>query len=95
MTRGVYAHAFDSIVEHLHPMVGKAEDDDTYRLGRQHTRRGTTAVPAALPAVEERGLRSRRAAVVTASYGGVDAVLHPKPPRTSPSTGSASPTTRT
>lgn len=29
--RGVYAHAVDSVVEHLHPMVGKAEWDDTYR----------------------------------------------------------------
>lgn len=37
MFRGVYAHAFDSIVEHLHPMVGKAEDDATYRKGRSRT----------------------------------------------------------
>jgi glycosyltransferase involved in cell wall biosynthesis len=36
--RGVYAHAFDSIVEHLHPNVNKADDDDTYRLGRSRTR---------------------------------------------------------
>lgn len=38
MARGVYAHAFDAIVEHLHPMVDKAPDDATYRLGRRHTR---------------------------------------------------------
>lgn len=38
MKRGVYAHAFDSIVEHLHPLVKKAEDDSTYRLGRSRTR---------------------------------------------------------
>jgi len=37
MWRGRYAHAFDSIVEHLHPNVGRAEDDDTYRLGRART----------------------------------------------------------
>lgn len=40
MARGVYAHAFDSIVEHLHPLVDKAPDDDTYRLGRSQTRVG-------------------------------------------------------
>jgi glycosyltransferase involved in cell wall biosynthesis len=38
--RGVYAHAFDSIVEHLHPMVNKAADDDTYRLGRRWSPNG-------------------------------------------------------
>jgi glycosyltransferase involved in cell wall biosynthesis len=38
MARGVYAHAFDAIVEHRHYLVGKAEDDDTYRLGRSRTR---------------------------------------------------------
>jgi glycosyltransferase involved in cell wall biosynthesis len=40
MARGAYAHAFDSLVEHHHPMVGKAPDDDTYRLGRQRTKQG-------------------------------------------------------
>jgi len=39
MARGVYVHAFDAIVEHLHPMVGKAEDDATYRQGRSATAR--------------------------------------------------------
>ena len=29
--RGVYAHAPDAIVEHLHPSAGKAEWDDSYR----------------------------------------------------------------
>lgn len=38
MHRGRYAHAFDSIVEHLHPLVKKAPDDATYRRGRAHTR---------------------------------------------------------
>lgn len=38
--RGVYAHAFDSHVEHLHYLWGKGEDDDTYRLGRSRTRKG-------------------------------------------------------
>lgn len=32
--RGVLAFATGSVVEHLHPHFGKAEDDDTYRLGR-------------------------------------------------------------
>jgi hypothetical protein len=41
MARGAYAHAFDSIVKHFHPIVGGlAEDDDTYRLGRSQTRLG-------------------------------------------------------
>jgi GT2 family glycosyltransferase len=34
--RGVWAFAAHSKVEHLHPMWGLAEDDDTYRLGRVH-----------------------------------------------------------
>lgn len=38
MARGVYAHAFDSLVEHLHPLIGLAADDETYRLGRAGTR---------------------------------------------------------
>ena len=38
MARGRYVHAFDSIVEHLHPLVGKAQDDATYQRGRVHTR---------------------------------------------------------
>lgn len=36
--RGRYAHAFGSIVEHLHPIAGKAPMDDTYRRGQEHTR---------------------------------------------------------
>jgi hypothetical protein len=36
--RGVYAHAGDSIVEHLHPYHGKAERDQTYALGEQRRR---------------------------------------------------------
>ena len=36
--RGVYAHAVDSIVEHLHPMAGKAEWDDTYRAMNRRMR---------------------------------------------------------
>lgn len=31
--RGVWAPSLSSIVEHLHPYWGKADDDDTYRLG--------------------------------------------------------------
>lgn len=37
MSRGVYAHAFDSLVEHLHPLVNKAPDDTTYQTGRART----------------------------------------------------------
>jgi hypothetical protein len=32
--RGTYAHAFEAIVEHLHPNWGKSEDDATYRRGQ-------------------------------------------------------------
>lgn len=38
--RGVYAHAYDSIVEHLHPDFGKAPQDDTYAWGRNDTAGG-------------------------------------------------------
>lgn len=31
--RGVFAFARDSVVEHLHPAFGKAENDDTYLIG--------------------------------------------------------------
>ena len=31
--RGVAAHAPDCIIEHVHPDWGKAEEDDTYRVG--------------------------------------------------------------
>ena len=34
--RNAIAFATDSIVEHLHPMVGKADDDATYQLGRMN-----------------------------------------------------------
>lgn len=33
--RQVYAHAHDSLVEHLHPYGGKARTDATYRIGRE------------------------------------------------------------
>jgi glycosyltransferase involved in cell wall biosynthesis len=42
--RGAYAHAFDSLVQHCHPIVGpmagEVPDDDTYRLGRSRTKQG-------------------------------------------------------
>lgn len=73
--RGVYVHAPDSIVAHLRPK-NRADEDEVYRLGRQHSAQGKRLFtvrrklwlnpqPAAPP----------RAVVVTASYGGVDAVL--------------------
>ena len=34
--RGVWAPALASIVEHLHPLFGKAESDSVYRLGQSH-----------------------------------------------------------
>lgn len=37
--RGVFTAATDSHVEHLHPFFGKADDDDTYRLGTQRKAR--------------------------------------------------------
>jgi glycosyltransferase involved in cell wall biosynthesis len=89
MARGTYAHAFDSIVEHLHPMVGKAPDDATYRLGRERTRESrrlflarrrlwmSTAKPTHRPA-------SARTVVVTACYGGVDTVLRRQAPQDIP-----------
>ena len=44
MARGAYAHAHDSIVEHLHPIVGNRpgnlDYDEIYRLGRSQTRVG-------------------------------------------------------
>ncbi len=36
--RGVYMHAADAVVEHLHPMAGKADWDDTYRAMRVRMR---------------------------------------------------------
>lgn len=34
-SRGVYAHAHQALVEHLHPYARTAPDDPIYRLGRQ------------------------------------------------------------
>lgn len=81
--RGVYVHAFDSIVEHLHPMRGKSEDDDTYRLGRKFSQAGRQLFRKRSPlwANHERVRAAMvpappKAVVVTASYGGYDATLH-------------------
>jgi hypothetical protein len=38
--RGVFAHAPDSIVEHLHPLAGKAPMDDLYAATRRRMRQG-------------------------------------------------------
>lgn len=38
--RGAYAHAHDSLVEHLHPMVGKAPMDELYAGQRHRMRSG-------------------------------------------------------
>jgi hypothetical protein len=34
--RGQWAHAASSIVEHLHPLWGKADSDEVYALGQSH-----------------------------------------------------------
>jgi len=34
--RGVWQAALGSIVEHMHPMFGKAADDDVYTAGQAH-----------------------------------------------------------
>lgn len=36
MSRGTYAHAYYSMVEHLHPNWAKGKDDETYRRGLAH-----------------------------------------------------------
>lgn len=38
--RGVYAHAFDSVVEHLHWLWGKGDKDATYLRGQETSRQG-------------------------------------------------------
>jgi hypothetical protein len=88
MARGVYVHAFDSIVEHLHPMVGKAPDDNTYRLGRVGTRDGKRLFLGRrrlwAAGALDRPATPARAVVVTASYGGVDATLRRPVPQDIP-----------
>lgn len=37
MRRGAYAHAYDSVVEHVHMLRDRSLDDETYRHGREHT----------------------------------------------------------
>jgi hypothetical protein len=37
--RGVWAPALASVVEHLHPLWGKAEVDDTYVRGQRYAGR--------------------------------------------------------
>ena len=34
--RGAWAMAHHAKIEHLHPLWGLADDDETYRLGREH-----------------------------------------------------------
>lgn len=47
--RGVYAYAEDAHVEHLHPMNGRAEVDDTYRRGFEAMRRDRRVFQARRP----------------------------------------------
>lgn len=36
LARNTFNAALGSQIEHMHPMIGKAEDDDIYRLGQKH-----------------------------------------------------------
>lgn len=81
--RGVYVHAFDSIVEHLHPLVSKSPDDETYRIGRKASAAGSRLLAQRRKLWSDEGwVRAsmvappERAVVVTATYGGYDADLH-------------------
>lgn len=47
--RGAYAHAQDAIVEHLHPMAGKARSDALYAAQGQRMRRTRHIFDARLP----------------------------------------------
>lgn len=82
VARGVYVHAFDAIVEHMHPLVGKAPDDATYRLGRKGSAQGAQLFRRRKGIWKSKPTRislvapPERAVVVTASYGGYDAGLH-------------------
>lgn len=64
--RKVYAHAPDSIVEHLHPNVGKAPTDATYRAGQKWSAQGRTLFR------QRSRMFTRPVAIVTACYGGFD-----------------------
>jgi hypothetical protein len=44
--RGCYAHAHDAIIEHLHPLWRKAEEDATYRKGMTRARQDHRLVEA-------------------------------------------------
>lgn len=81
--RGVYVHAFDSIVEHLHPLNGKAPEDDTYKRGRQFSSEGRRLFQKRKVLWSDEAMVKlamvpppERAVVVTATYGGYDAELH-------------------
>ena len=47
--RGAIAFATDSIVEHVHPHFGRADDDDVYALGRSQFKRDRTRFLARRP----------------------------------------------
>lgn len=40
MARCAYAHAFESVVEHLRPLIDTPDEDEVYKLGRSTTVRG-------------------------------------------------------
>lgn len=89
--RGLYVHAYDAIVEHLHPLVKKAPDDETYRRGRKFSSQGKQLfakrgalwnnprkVRAAMVPIPD------RAVVVTATYGNYDSGLRAPVPQDMP-----------
>lgn len=52
--RGVWATALASVVEHLHPLFGKAEDDPVYRKGKAHAAQDQKLFQARLKAYSEK-----------------------------------------
>lgn len=75
-----YVHAFDAIVEHKRPKTRDAEDE-TYRLGRKLDQDGRRIYQRRRQLWKAGKLgrpspSTKRATVVTATYGGYDAQLH-------------------
>jgi hypothetical protein len=59
MSRNTYASALKAVVEHFHPDWGKAEDDDTYQLGKSQFGRDAVLFNSRRPLWEPALRRSR------------------------------------
>jgi hypothetical protein len=77
--RGVYVHAYDSIVEHMHPNTQKSEMDETYKEGMKYSADGRRVFSQRKKLwADETRIRARmqpppsHVVVVTATYGGYD-----------------------